>query len=113
MSCEMLASTEDHATLAVAPALKGLGRGGAITLANTGDTSADARRVMGYHCGGHVGGGLGMLVWGGVVELVDVVVGGVFAIVGCGVRRGRARLDIQLFRGAFQVHRRRDKSSLF
>jgi hypothetical protein len=60
VSREMLASAEDHSTVAIPPALEGFGGDGAITLvdASTGDVGevVDRQRVW---MGGHRGGGRG------------------------------------------------------
>lgn len=74
VSGEMLASAEDHSTVAIPPALKGFGGDGTITLVDpsTGDVGdvVDRQRVwMGWHSGGGRGrddGGHGSLVLVGV-----------------------------------------------
>lgn len=74
MSGQVLAPTEDHSTVAVAPALEGLCRGGTITLVDpsAGDVGEVVDREgarMGWHGGGGRGrddGGHGCLVLVGV-----------------------------------------------
>jgi hypothetical protein len=61
MSCEVLASAENHAAFAVASALKGLCRGGAITLVDTGGRAGKVGDVTVCDEGAHVCG-----IWGGL-----------------------------------------------